>query len=233
MFSGFSKDTVDFLWEIKLNNNRSWYNENKERCKEVLLRPMQELSNDIYEAFEIAHPEMELNVHMSRIYRDARRLYGRGPYKDYLWFTLYDASSEHWSGKPSFWFEIASDRWSYGLGCYDEKSVMMNRFRKKINADPSSLRELDVLLDSQDEFVLTGEEYKKQHQNCDHPDLLRWYRKKYFSLEHTQPIGLDVVDPGLGRRVIDGMMFLVPFYNYFYPIGKEAADNQYEGEKYE
>ena len=123
-----------------------------------MLRPIQELSNDIYEAFEIAHPEMELNVHMSRIYRDARRLYGRGPYKDYLWFTLYDASSEHWSGKPSFWFEIASDRWSYGLGCYDEKSVMMNRFRKKINADPSSLRELDVLLDSQDEFVLTGEE---------------------------------------------------------------------------
>ena len=83
MFSGFSKDTVDFLWEIKLNNNRSWYNENKERCKEVLLRPMQELSNDIYEAFEIAHPEMELNVHMSRIYRDARRLYGRGPYKGF------------------------------------------------------------------------------------------------------------------------------------------------------
>lgn len=229
MFSGFTKETVDFLWEIKLNNNREWYQEHKERCKEVLLKPMQELANDIFDAFEEKHPEMELNVHMSRIYRDARRLYGRGPYKDYLWFTLYDASSEHWSGKPSFWFEIASDRWSYGVGCYDEKSEMMNKFRKKINADPAPLRELDKLLDSQTEFVLVGEEYKKQYQDCDYPDLLRWYKKKYFSLEHIQMIGPDVISPDLGKRVIDGMLFLVPFYNYFYPIGKrEREDTEFE-----
>ena len=228
MFSGFSKETADFLWEIKINNNRTWYNEHKEQCKKVLLIPMQELANDIYDAFEKKHPEMELNIHMSRIYRDARRLYGRGPYKDYLWFTLFDASSEHWSGKPSFWFEIASDRWSYGVGCYDERTEMMRKFRKRINANPEPLRELDALLASQKEFVLTGEEYKKQYQDCKYQDLQRWYRKKNFAIDHTQAIGSEITLPDFGDRIINGLLFLVPFYNYFYPIGRDSSPDEEE-----
>ena len=47
MFSGFTKRTVDFLWELKVNNNREWYGLHKEECKEVLLRPMNELANTV------------------------------------------------------------------------------------------------------------------------------------------------------------------------------------------
>ena len=71
MFSGFTKETADFLWDIKLNNNRSWYNEHKELCKRVLLIPMQELANDIYDAFEREHPDnkkvADVNVEHNRM----------------------------------------------------------------------------------------------------------------------------------------------------------------------
>ena len=29
MFEGFSPETVDFLWGIRMNNNREWFAENK------------------------------------------------------------------------------------------------------------------------------------------------------------------------------------------------------------
>ena len=29
MFEGFSPETIDFLWGIRMNNNREWFTENK------------------------------------------------------------------------------------------------------------------------------------------------------------------------------------------------------------
>lgn len=228
MFSGFTKRTVDFLWELKVNNNREWYGLHKEECKEVLLRPMNELANTVYETFEQKRPDMEFNIHISRIYRDARRLFGRGPFKDYLWFTLYDASAEHWDGKPSFWFEIASDRWSYGMGCYEGSGELMRRLRKRITVDPEPLRQLDEMLRSQKEFRLGGEDYKKQYQDCPHQDLQEWYGKKYISIGHEQGIGPEVIGPELADRVSKGMLYLAPFYDYFYPIGRDQGEEAEE-----
>lgn len=37
----------------------------------------------------------------SRIYRDARRLFGRGPYKDHLWFCVRTRDKD-WTGRPTF-----------------------------------------------------------------------------------------------------------------------------------
>ena len=30
MFTGFTQDTVDFLWNIRFNNDRAWFEENKQ-----------------------------------------------------------------------------------------------------------------------------------------------------------------------------------------------------------
>ena len=226
MFNGFSRRTVEFLWDLKFNNNREWYNAHKEECREVLLRPMNDLANAVYEGFAAQRSDLEFNIHMSRIYRDARRLFGRGPYKDYLWFTLYDASAEHWDGKPSFWFEIASDRWSYGMGCYEGSVEMMRRLRKRITVDPEPLRRLDGLLKAQTEFQLGGEQYKKQYQDCPWPELQEWYVKRNLFVSHEQAPGSEITDPAFAQRIIDGMMFLTPFYDYLYPIGKDPSPDE-------
>ena len=42
---------------------------------------------------------------MTRIYRDVRRLHGRGPYKESLWFSI-EQPSEEWTAHPTFWFEL-------------------------------------------------------------------------------------------------------------------------------
>ena len=39
-FNGFSTDFVDFFKELKANNNRDWFAENKQRYKDVVQYPL-------------------------------------------------------------------------------------------------------------------------------------------------------------------------------------------------
>ena len=88
MFQGFSQQTNDFLWGIRFNNERSWFEAHKQEYLDYVQSPLRQLAQEVYARFSAAHEELPLMVRVSRIYRDARRLYGRGPYKSHLWFSL-------------------------------------------------------------------------------------------------------------------------------------------------
>ena len=88
MFQGFSGATVDFMWGIRFNNEKGWFEAHKEEYLTTFQRPMKALADEVYGAFTDRHPDLDLICKVSRIYRDARRLFGRGPYKDHLWLSL-------------------------------------------------------------------------------------------------------------------------------------------------
>jgi uncharacterized protein (DUF2461 family) len=47
VFSGFKPDTVQFLKDIRINNNKPWFEAGKQRYQESLLKPFQALVNDL------------------------------------------------------------------------------------------------------------------------------------------------------------------------------------------
>ena len=124
MFQGFSDATIDFMWGIRFNNERSWFQQHKEEYQAHLYTPMKELAQEVFVRVDGAHPELGLCCKVSRIYRDARRLHGRGPYKDHLWFCIRGAG-EQWHDRPTFWFELAPEQWSYGLGFWCAQASTM------------------------------------------------------------------------------------------------------------
>ncbi|MFR7892925.1 MAG: DUF2461 family protein [Dysosmobacter sp.] len=118
MFTGFTDATVDFLWGIRFNNERPWFEAHKETYLSELYRPMKDLGAEIYDFLSERRPEDAMVCRVSRIYRDARRLHGRGPYKDHLWFCV-ERPAEDWTTRPTFWFELGPDYWGYGMGVLD------------------------------------------------------------------------------------------------------------------
>ena len=42
-FNGFTKATIDFMWELRLNNNRPWFEANKDTFIRELQTPMKAL----------------------------------------------------------------------------------------------------------------------------------------------------------------------------------------------
>ena len=110
MFQGYTQGAVDFLWGLKLNNERPWFQAHKEEFLALVDRPTRELAAQLTQAMTDAYPKFGLELKVSRIYRDARRLFGRGPYKDHLWFSLRKPGEQD-GAIPCFWFEIAAERY--------------------------------------------------------------------------------------------------------------------------
>lgn len=49
MFTGYSPETVDFLWGIRMNNNRDWFQLHKQQYIDTLYTPMKELGKELFE----------------------------------------------------------------------------------------------------------------------------------------------------------------------------------------
>ena len=160
MFQGFTQGTTDFLWGIRFNNERGWFLAHKEEFQTLVDAPLRELASQVSQAINDKFPNLQLNCKVSRIYRDARRLYGRGPYKDHLWFGLRRMAPSE-GAEPGFYFEVAPEYYSYGMGCWDPTPVTMAKLRARIDRDPEPLKQLARRLEKHGEFTLEGQMYKR------------------------------------------------------------------------
>ena len=213
MFQGYTQETVDFMWGIRFNNEREWFLAHKEDYQKHLLEPTRALGEQVYEGLRGMLPHEPLLLKVSRIYRDARRLRGRGPYKDHLWFCVRTGDKD-WTGRPTFYFEIAPEYYSYGMGFWQARAELMELFRRDLQERPDEFGRLVRLFNRQREFVLTGDSYARSKGEVS--DLLRpWFQKKSLSLSHELPLDEKIFRPELAEEILAGFKTLVPFYKYF------------------
>ena len=216
MFQGFDDTTVDFMWGIRFNNDRAWFAEHKQEYLDHFQTPMRELQREVYDHIAPQLEDYGLMGKTSRIYRDARRLHGRGPYRDCLWFCV-RSPGEQWHDAPTFWFELAPERWSYGLGFWCAQAATMAKFRARLDRDPVKAETLIRALNGQSEFVLEGPSYAKA-KTAPSEELAAWYNKKNFSFQHEEKNSAVLYDHALADRLAEGMEFLMPFYRFLAPI---------------
>lgn len=220
MFTGFTDETVDFMWGIRFNNERTWFEAHKETYVKEFYEPMKALGDEMYDFLREKRPEYDLIRKVTRIYRDARRLHGRGPYKESLWFSI-EQPAEAWTDKPSFWFELTPDGWSYGMGYWVSKPVTMAKLRNRIDRDPATMEVLMRKLNRQTEFTLDTVDYKKLRSPAPSAILEPWYRAKYFSIGHADKLTDELFSREIVDRLKQGYEFLLPFYDYFITLNGE------------
>lgn len=218
-FQGFSEQTIDFLYGIFLQNERLWFAAHKEEYKTHLQQPMKALGSEVYDRLTALYPRHDLLCRVARIYKDARRCRGINFYKESLWFTL-QPPVEPGEDYPCFWFELCRESWSCGMGFWMPSPATMARHRARIEEDPYPLSRLRARLLSQSEFSLSGESYA--HFKSGAPtDLAGWYNMKNFSIAHNSEDVTETFDgPALVERLVDGFSFLMPYYDYFYPLSQ-------------
>ena len=221
MFQGFSDRTIDFMWGIRFNNEKSWFEANKETYLRDFYQPMRELNREVWERLNAAAPDLGLFGKVSRIYRDARRLHGRGPYKDHLWFMIGQPKAEAEEVRPTLWFELGPEGWSYGLGYWQPKPVVMAKLRGRITRDPDTMRGLMAKLAEQEEFHLWTDSYKRPKGPAPSEDLAVWFSAKSMMLVHEESLTEELFRPELAGRLKRGLEFLLPFYEYFVSLPGE------------
>ena len=212
-FEGYTQETLDFLWGIRFNNERSWFLAHKQDYEAHLLAPTRALGEQVYEALHAAFPKEPFLLKLSRIYRDARRLYGRGPYKSHLWFSL-RMSGENWAEQPVFWFEIYPAGYAYGLGIYEARPALMAKFRKAMDEHPEDMLPLANAFQRQTRFRLGAEEYKRPKGTAQ-PPLDQWYNRKSLDLTCDREIDDLLYSRALVDELLQAYEALMPYYRYF------------------
>ena len=56
MFEGFSQEALDFLNDIRFNNNQAFYEANQARYERFVKRPMRELSDELAPVVQLIDP---------------------------------------------------------------------------------------------------------------------------------------------------------------------------------
>lgn len=223
-FEGFSQRTVDFMWNLRFNNNKPWFEEHKEEFLREFRHPMKALGLEVFERVSADCGDRGFIHKLSRVYKDARRVKDGEPYRPNLWFSI-ERPSEEWTSTPVFWFEVAPENWSYGLGYYSARAETMAKLRARIDKNPKAFESLIAPLDKQSEFALNGAEYVRQKQ-APTPKTAAWYNRKSFSLIHEQAIGEELFSPAIADRIVEGYKFLMPLYDYFITLDTDPVPDR-------
>ena len=220
MFTGYSDKVGDFFWELRFNNSREWFNPRKAEFDQLVMQPTKALANELYDWFQEQYPALGLNLHISRIYRDARRLFGRGPYKDHLWFTLWTGEDRH--NSPVFWFELSPASFSYGVGFYTATAEQMAALRRYIDANPAEMERLAKRV-AKSEFHLEGEPYKRLKKDVGEV-LNPWYNRKWISLCAEYDHGGALYTGELPQVLLDAYEKLMPVYKLLKRFPAESSN---------
>lgn len=220
MFTGFTKETGDFFWELAFHNERPWFLDHKEQFEQVVNTPFKALAADTMALMEQRYPKADLRLHVSRIYRDARRLHGRGPYKDHLWFSV--KNSQQLLDGPMFWFEIGAAEYSYGMGFYSATASQMEAFRRSIDANPARFERIARPIMEDSRFQIFGEEYRKPKGLHEGDVIDAWYNRKRIGIEVDRDLGGDAFSEKLPEILVDAYAKLMPMYEFFIQFYQEA-----------
>ena len=209
MFSGFTPETIDFLWGIRMNNDRDWFLAHKKDYVDGLYEPMKALGQELFRPF-LDRPGNILKV--SRIYRDAR-LHHPLPYKESLWICI-RKDVQWWAEAPCLYFEINPDGAHYGLFWWQGKAAAMEAFRKRIAARPDEFLKLIGDTEAAVGQPVTAEPYKRPKQPED-PRLAPYFawRRQIGCIRQLQP-GPGLFGPELAAEVADFFGKLAPLYEY-------------------
>lgn len=210
MFTGFTPETMDFLWGIRMNNNRDWFTQHKGDYVRTLYEPMKELGQAVFQPF-LERPGNLLKV--SRIYRDAR-MHPPTPYKESLWLCI-RRDVDWWAENPCLYFELNPEGANYGFFYWKPRTSMLEDFRRNISAKPDDFLKLISDTEAAVGQPVTAECYKRP-KPTDNPALIPYFAWK-GQIGCTREIapGDRLFGTQLEEEVSGFFEALAPLYEYF------------------
>ena len=204
--------TLNFLKNLKENNNREWFQENKSLYEashkemiafadELLLRLNQ------FDKIETVSGKKSL----FRIYRDVRFSKNKLPYKTNRSGSFKRAGDDRRGG---IYFSIEPGKSVIGGGFYQPNKDDLSLLRQQIDVDASPLKKVLNSKTFRSYYgELQGEQLKTSPRgfDIDHPeiDLLR-YKNFYVMHEFSDS---EVLAADFVSKVIDGYKKLMPFFD--------------------
>ncbi|TGK78179.1 DUF2461 domain-containing protein [Leptospira montravelensis] len=181
-----SKNILKFLNELKINNQRTWFLENKERFKEIqneLVVLTGYLLSEI-EKFDKSVKGVDPKSCIFRIYKDVRFSKDKSPYKTHLGIFMRGGNQK--IEGTGYYLHIEPEASLLGGGCYKPEPKALQKIRERIVADTDSFQK-----------ILTNRQFVENFGNTFYAEKLKTvpkgFAKDHPSIEFLKYKGFAVV----------------------------------------
>lgn len=137
-----TKDSVQFLEDLRTNNNRDWFIDNKKRY-EVFKKDYQKLVGDFLDVMKPLDPSLEMLEVKNctfRINRDIRFSKDKSPYKDHL--GVWMSSGVKGNNRSGYYIHIGQSESFIAGGFYCPEAEDLKKVRKEIAYFHEDLEEI-------------------------------------------------------------------------------------------
>lgn len=181
----FSSAVFEFLRDLRENNNREWFTDNKDRYIDEVREPAQRFISDFGPRLSNISPHFRADPRpnggsLFRIYRDVRFSKDKSPYKTHTGIQF-----RHKQGKdvhaPGFYLHLEPDECFAGLGIYHPDGAALAQIRQALVDEPARWKRARDGKRLREHFELGGESLKRAPKGYepDHP-LIEDLKRKDF-----------------------------------------------------
>jgi uncharacterized protein (TIGR02453 family) len=221
-FDGFDRGLVQYLTELRANNERGWFNAHRDEYETLLLEPARDFVEAAGEELRAFVPDVgadpRVNGSIFRIARDARFSKDKRPYKDHLdlWFWVGDRKRG-----PGFWFRLTPEELLLGGGMHRFEPAQLERYRTSVVDDDRGGALRDEVERLQGEgYEIGGQRYKRTPRGFEAPDdrasLL--LHEGIFSWVEFSPLPAAVFTEDFPRFVAERYRPLAPLVDWLRPV---------------
>ena len=173
------KEIYDFLMNLEKNNNREWFDQNRDiyqKTKLQFLQITEILINEI-RTFDKEIPALDPKKCVFRIFRDVRFSNDKRPYKSN--YGMFIARDGRKGGNPGYYFHIQPGESFIGGGVYMPEPNMLKAIRTEIFNHPADILEILNNPEFSAVFTLYNDDKLKTApkgfpKDFEHIDLLRY-----------------------------------------------------------
>lgn len=192
-----SKQTFQFLNELKKNNNRGWFNENKERYQaaaadfeafiNLLIQKIGKFDKDV--------AGLHAKDCIFRIYRDVRFSKDKSPYKTHFgaWIVRGGKKSEHGAG---YYVHVESDNCFLAGGAHMPSTEWLEAIRQEIYRNGKGFKKIITGASFKKYFnEIQGEQLQRPPRGYEasHPDI-ELIKRKSFLATHKVPTSVVITN---------------------------------------
>lgn len=170
----FPEITIRFLKHLSENNNREWFEANRDRFNSEFLEPAIQLVFDLGEKLIEISPDLhyipKVDKSIFRLHRDVRFSKDKSPYKTNLGILLWEGPGKKLECS-GYYFHLEPGNFFLGTGMYMFSNEQLKKYRNLV-ADYQTGKELSVIIKNilkNKDFKLGGQTFKRVPKSFD-PD---------------------------------------------------------------
>jgi uncharacterized protein (TIGR02453 family) len=177
VFTGFSRETVQFFEGLRKNNTKNWFESHKNDYEKYVMEPARAFIMAMGERLRKQFPGIvavpKVNKSLFRINRDTRFSLDKSPYKTNLGIFFWEGTRPKIES-PGFYFHLEPPAFRLGGGLYSFPQYLFDTYRRSV-VHPHYGKELAEILSrlrKKEGYQIGGKHYKRVPAGYDpsHPN---------------------------------------------------------------